>query len=69
MSFLAPVFSPELLGVRDWINPKLLPPLLLVAHGVEGAVVGGAERHGPFVTHLAACGAGLGKTYVVGLAR
>ncbi len=67
MSSLAPVFSPELLGVRDRINPKLLPPLLLIAHGVEGTVVGRAERHGPLVAHPAAHGPGLGKAYVMGL--
>ena len=67
MSFLAPVFSPELLGVRDRINPKLLPPLLLIAHGVEGTVMAGTERHGPLVAHPAAHGPGLGKAYVMGL--
>jgi hypothetical protein len=69
MSFLAPVFSPELLGVRDRINPKLLPPLLLIAHGVEGMVVAGTEGYGPFVTHLAAHGPGLGKSDMMGMAR
>ncbi len=67
MSLLAPVFSPELLGVRDRINPKLLPPLLLIAHGVEGTVVSGAERYDPLVAHPAAHGPGLGKAYVMGL--
>ncbi len=67
MSPLAPVFSPELLGVSDRINPKLLPPLLLIAHGVEGTVVAGAEGYGPLVAHPAAHGPGLGKAYVMGL--
>ncbi len=67
MSFLAPVFSPELLGVRDRINPKLLPPLLLIAHGVECTVVAGTEGYDPLVAHLAAQGPGLSKAYVMGL--
>jgi len=56
-----------LLGVHNRVDTTFFPPLLLVAHGVEGTVVGGAEGHGPFVTHLAAHGAGLGKTYVMGM--
>ncbi len=69
MSFRAPVVSPELLGVRDRINPKLLPPLLLIPHGVERAVVGHAERHGPLVAYLSAHGAGLGITDMVSMTR
>ena len=69
MSFLAPVFSPELLGVRDRINPKLLPPHLLIAHGVEGTVVAGTEGYGPFVTHLAAHGPRLGVAHMMGMPR
>ena len=46
--------------MRDRINLPLLPPFVLVAHGVERTVVGGAEGHGPFVTHLAAHGPRLG---------
>ena len=67
MRFFAPVFSPELLGVRDRINPKLLPPILLIAHGVEGTVVAGTEGYGPLVAHPTAHGPGLGKAYVMGL--
>ncbi len=58
-----------MLGVPDRVNLKFFPPFLLIAHGVEGTVVGGAEGHGPFVTHLAAHGAGLGKTDMMGMAR
>jgi hypothetical protein len=36
---------------------------------VERAMVRGAEGHGPFVTHLAAHGARLGKSDVMGMAR
>ena len=67
MSFLAPAFSPEPLGVRDRINLTLLPPLLLIAHGVEGTVVAGTEGYGPFVAHLASHRSRLGKAYMVGL--
>ncbi len=69
MSFLAPVFFPELLGVRDRINPKLLPPLLLIAHGVEGTMVAGTEGYSPLVAHPAAHGPGLGKAYMMGMTR
>ncbi len=32
-------------------------------------VVNGAKRHGPFVTHLAGHGSGLGKAYMMGMTR
>ena len=37
---LAPPRPPQLLGVCNRVNAPLLPPFFLVAHGVEGAVVG-----------------------------
>ncbi len=69
MSFLAPAFSPEPLGVRDRVNLTLLPPLLLIAHGVEGTVVAGTEGYGPLVAHLATYGPRLGLAHMMGMAR
>ncbi len=53
---LAPPLPPQQCSVHHRVNAPPLPPLSLIAHGMEGTVVGGAEGHGPFVTHLAAHG-------------
>ena len=52
----------------DRINLTFLPPPLFIPHGMERAMVGGAEGHGPRVAHLAAHGPRLGITNMMGMA-
>ena len=56
MDAVTPLLPPQLFGMRDRVDATHLPPFFLIANGVECAVVGCAEGHGPFVTHLAAHG-------------
>jgi hypothetical protein len=51
------------------IDPLLLPPHLLIADIVGGAVVSLAERHGPLVARLERKGAGLDEGEVMRLGR
>jgi hypothetical protein len=60
---------PEPLGFSQGINLGVLPPDLLIAGAVERFVVSVAERHDPSVAGFGAHRPGLGKTYVMRLAR
>ncbi len=59
--------SPESLRVDDRVDLSFLPPFFLIPHGMERAVVGGTERPGPLVAHLATHRAKLGKSDVMGM--
>ncbi len=67
MSILTPPLPPQPPGMGDRIDAALLPPFFLVAHGVEGTVVAGAEGYGPLIADLASDRSGLGKAHMVGL--
>ena len=51
---MEPGLSPELPGDADGVDAGRLPPGLLIAGAMDGAVMRAAERDGEFVAHLAA---------------
>ena len=53
----------------DRLNSHFLPPPFFITNAMECPVMCGAQGHHPFVTDLAAEGAWLGKTQVMGMAR
>ena len=51
------------------VNPRFPPPVGLIAAAMGFAVMSAAERYGELITDLAAQGASLGKSQVVGVRR
>ena len=62
------VDAPQPLRFLERTKILLLPPNLLVAEVMKGAVVDGTERYRPLIAHLAAEGPWLGEAEVMGLA-
>jgi hypothetical protein len=54
LRIIEPGLSPELTGDLDGVNAGRLPPRLLVAGAMDGAVMRAAERDGEFVARFAA---------------
>jgi hypothetical protein len=54
LRIIEPGLSPELTGDLDGVNANRLPPGLLVAGAMDGAVMRAAERDGEFIAHFAA---------------
>jgi hypothetical protein len=54
LRIIEPGLSPELTGDLDGVDAGRLPPRLLVAGAMDGAVMRAAERHGKFVARFAA---------------
>jgi hypothetical protein len=51
---IEPGLSPQVAGGLDRVDAGRLPPGLLVAGAMDGAVMGAAEGDGEFVAHFAA---------------
>src|SRR4029453_12087445 len=54
LRIIEPGLSPELPGDLDRVDAGRLPPGLLVAGAMDGAVMRAAERDGEFIAHFAA---------------
>src|SRR5215469_15627634 len=54
LRIIEPGLSPELAGDLNGVDAGRLPPGLLVAGAMDGAVMRAAERHGEFVADFAA---------------
>ena len=60
---------PEPLGFSQRIDLGISPPDLLVPGAMERPVMSVAERHDPLIAGFGTHGPGLGKSYMMGLAR
>jgi len=54
LPIIEPGLSPEMTGDLNGVDAGGLPPRLLVAGAMDGAVMRAAERHGEFVADFAA---------------
>ena len=66
--FNATRLRPKLARDRGRVDAGRVPPRLLIAGAMNGAVVDAAERHRELIAHLAAECARLRKAEVVGIA-
>jgi hypothetical protein len=64
---IEPGLSPELTGDPNRVDAGRLPPGLLVAGAMDGAVMRATEWDGELIADLAAKRAGLGESKVVGI--
>src|SRR5262245_55329713 len=69
LRIIEPGLPPELPGDVNGIDAGRLPPGLLVAGAMDGAVMRAAERDGEFIARFAAQGAWLHVAQMMGIGR